>query len=301
MRGECDCFVRCSPIYMYEFPDVRIPIGDVVEKFTDFLAINFEAFFDFIFIIASGMIKGLEAGLLAIPWWILMIIIFLLGWYFTNMYGGLLFSFFIFLIGTFDLWPETMTTISIVLISVVLSLVIGIPLGILSAFSKTMSSITRPILDAMQTMPSFVYLIPVIFFFPLGNVPAVIATIIYAVPPVIRLTELGIRNVDEEVVESAQSFGSSTTQMLVKVQLPQALPTIMAGINQTTMMALAMAVVGSMVGAQGLGERVLYAINRIDISLGFEAGISIVFIAIIIDRITGGIAKRLQKHRRNAA
>ncbi|WP_111440600.1 ABC transporter permease [Psychrobacillus insolitus] len=286
---------------MYEFPDVRIPIGDVVEKFTDFLAINFEAFFDFIFIIASGMIKGLEAGLLAIPWWILMIIIFLLGWYFTNMYGGLLFSFFIFLIGTFDLWPETMTTISIVLISVVLSLVIGIPLGILSAFSKTMSSITRPILDAMQTMPSFVYLIPVIFFFPLGNVPAVIATIIYAVPPVIRLTELGIRNVDEEVVESAQSFGSSTTQMLVKVQLPQALPTIMAGINQTTMMALAMAVVGSMVGAQGLGERVLYAINRIDISLGFEAGISIVFIAIIIDRITGGIAKRLQKHRRNAA
>ena len=301
MRGECDCFVRCSPIFMYEFPDVRIPIGDVVEKFTDFLAINFEAFFDFIFIIASGMIKGLEAGLLAIPWWILMIIIFLLGWYFTNLYGGLLFSFFIFLIGTFDLWPETMTTISIVLISVVLSLVIGIPLGILSAFSKTMSSITRPILDAMQTMPSFVYLIPVIFFFPLGNVPAVIATIIYAVPPVIRLTELGIRNVDEEVVESAQSFGSSTTQMLVKVQLPQALPTIMAGINQTTMMALAMAVVGSMVGAQGLGERVLYAINRIDISLGFEAGISIVFIAIIIDRITGGIAKRLQKHRRNAA
>ena len=289
-----------SNIYV-EFPDVRIPIGDVVEKFTDFLAINFEAFFDFIFIIASGMIKGLEAGLLAIPWWILMIIIFLLGWYFTNMYGGLLFSFFIFLIGTFDLWPETMTTISIVLISVVLSLVIGIPLGILSAFSKTMSSITRPILDAMQTMPSFVYLIPVIFFFPLGNVPAVIATIIYAVPPVIRLTELGIRNVDEEVVESAQSFGSSTTQMLVKVQLPQALPTIMAGINQTTMMALAMAVVGSMVGAQGLGERVLYAINRIDISLGFEAGISIVFIAIIIDRITGGIAKRLQKHRRNAA
>ena len=277
MRGECDCFVRCSPIYMYEFPDVRIPIGDVVEKFTDFLAINFDAFFDFIFIIASGMIKGLEAGLLAIPWWILMIIIFLLGWYFTNLYGGLLFSFFIFLIGTFDLWPETMTTISIVLISVVFSLVIGIPLGILSAFSKMMSSIMRPILDAMQTMPSFVYLIPVIFFFPLGNVPAVIATIIYAVPPVIRLTELGIRNVDEEVVESAQSFGSSTTQMLMKVQLPQALPTIMAGINQTTMMALAMAVVGSMVGAQGLGERVLYAINRIDISLGFEAGISIVF------------------------
>lgn len=286
---------------MTEFPEVRIPIGDVVENFIDFLAMNFEAFFDFIFVISSSMIKGLEAGLLAIPWWIFIIIIFLLGWYFTNLYGGLLFGLFIFLIGTFDLWPETMTTISIVLISVILSLIIGIPLGVGTAFSKTMSTIMRPVLDAMQTMPSFVYLIPVIFFFPLGNVPAVIATIIYALPPVIRLTELGIRNVDKEVVESAQSFGSSTSQMLMKVQLPQALPTIMAGVNQTTMMALSMAVVGSMVGAQGLGERVLYAINRIDISLGFEAGISIVFLAIIIDRITGGIANRLQKHRRDAA
>ncbi|MEK5145621.1 glycine betaine/proline transport system permease protein [Psychrobacillus psychrotolerans] len=286
---------------MTEFPDVRIPIGDVVENFIDFLAMNFDAFFDFIFVISSSMIKGLEAGLLAIPWWIFIIIIFLLGWYFTNLYGGLLFGFFIFLIGTFDLWPETMTTISIVLISVILSLLIGIPLGVATAFSKSLSTIMRPVLDAMQTMPSFVYLIPVIFFFPLGNVPAVIATIIYALPPVIRLTELGIRNVDKEVVESAQSFGSSTSQMLMKVQLPQALPTIMAGVNQTTMMALSMAVVGSMVGAQGLGERVLYAINRIDISLGFEAGISIVFLAIIIDRITGGIANRLQKHRRDVA
>lgn len=286
---------------MTEFPDVRLPIGDIVENFIDFLAMNFDAFFDFIFVISSSMIKGLEAGLLAIPWWIFIIIIFLLGWYFTNLYGGLLFGFFIFLIGTFDLWPETMTTISIVLISVILSLLIGIPLGVATAFSKSLSTIMRPVLDAMQTMPSFVYLIPVIFFFPLGNVPAVIATIIYALPPVIRLTELGIRNVDKEVVESAQSFGSSTSQMLMKVQLPQALPTIMAGVNQTTMMALSMAVVGSMVGAQGLGERVLYAINRIDISLGFEAGISIVFLAIIIDRITGGIANRLQKHRRDVA
>lgn len=286
---------------MTEFPNVRFPIGDVVEKFVDFLAANFDAFFDFIFIISSSMIKGLEAGLLAIPWWLFIVIIFLIGWYFNNIYGGLLYGAFIFLIGSFDLWPETMTTISIVLISVILSLVIGIPLGVGMAFNKSMSRIMRPILDAMQTMPSFVYLIPVIFFFPLGNVPAVIATIIYALPPVIRLTELGIRSVDKEIVESAQSFGSSSSQMLMKVQLPQALPTIMAGINQTTMMALAMAVVGSMVGAQGLGERVLFAINRIDISLGFEAGISIVFLAIIIDRVTGGIANRLQKHRRDAA
>ncbi|BDH63506.1 ABC transporter permease [Lysinibacillus sp. PLM2] len=286
---------------MDDFFNIRIPIGDGVAAFIDFLANNFERFFDFIFVIASSLIKWLETGLLAIPWWILIMIIFAIGWYFKSLYSGVLYAFFMFLIGTFELWPETITTISVVLISVVLSLLIGIPLGIGMAFSKTMSVIMRPILDAMQTMPSFVYLIPVIFFFPLGNVPAVIATIIYALPPVIRLTELGLRNVDKEVIESAQSFGSSHLQMLTKVQLPQALPTIMAGVNQTTMMALAMAVVGSMVGAQGLGERVLYAINRIDISLGFEAGISIVFLAIIIDRVTDGIANRLQRQRRNFA
>lgn len=299
-RGE-EVAVYVQSKIMNEFPNIRIPIGDGVERFIDFLALNFDAFFNFIFIIASSSIKGLETGLLAIPWWVFLIIIFLLGWYFTSLSGGVLFGIFIFLIGSFDLWSETMTTISIVLISVLLSLAIGIPLGILMAFNKAVSVIMRPILDAMQTMPSFVYLIPVIFFFPLGNVPAVIATIIYAIPPVMRLTELAIRNVDKEVVESAQSFGSSTMQMLVKVQLPQALPTIMAGVNQTTMMALAMAVVGSMVGAQGLGERVLFAISRIDISIGFEAGLSIVFLAIIIDRITGGIAERLQKQRRNDA
>lgn len=282
---------------MNEFPNIRIPIGDGVKSFIDFLADNFQAFFDFIFVITSSSIKGLEGALLAMPWWVLTLIVFALGWYFLNVQSGVLFGVFMFLVGSFDLWTETMTTISIVLISVILSLLIGIPFGILMAFRNLFSKVMRPILDAMQTMPTFVYLIPVIFFFPLGNVPAVIATIIYALPPVMRLTELAIRNVDKEVVESAQSFGSSTMQMLTKVQLPQALPTIMAGVNQTTMMALAMAVVGSMVGAQGLGERVLYAINRIDISLGFEAGISIVFLAIIIDRITDGIADRLQRQR----
>lgn len=286
---------------MKEFPNIRIPVGDYVDKFIDFLAMNFGWLFDFIFVIASTTIKSIESTLLATPWWVIMIIVFLLGWYFNNIFGGLLFAAFIFLIGSFDLWTETMTTVAIIVISVVLSLVIGIPVGILMAFSRPFSIIMRPILDAMQTMPTFVYLIPVIFFFPLGNVPAIIATIIYALPPVIRLTELGIRNVDEEVIESAESFGSSRNQMLVKVQLPQALPTMMAGVNQTTMMALSMAVVGSMVGAHGLGERVLYAINQINISLGFEAGISIVFLAIIIDRITNGIADRIQNTRRRSA
>ena len=286
---------------MQSFPDIQFPIGDTVAAFIDFLALNFKGFFDFLFVIFSSTIKATEQGLLMLPWWVLILIVVAIGTYFTSWKGGITFGVFLFLIGTFDLWSQTMTTLAVIIISVVLSLLIGIPLGILMAFNRTFASIMRPILDAMQTMPTFVYLIPVIFFFPLGNVPAVIATIIYALPPVMRLTELGIRNVDEEVIESAESFGSSRMQMLVKVQLPQALPPIMAGVNQTTMMALSMAVVGSMVGADGLGERVLHALNRIDMSLGFEAGISIVFLAIIIDRITAGIADKMQSRRGEAS
>src|SRR5690625_4408250 len=155
----------------------------------------------------------------------------------------------------------------------------------------------RALVDALQTMPSFVCVLPTIVFFGLGNVSAIFATLIYAVHPVIRLTWIAVRGVDKEVVESAQSFGSSRWRMLQKVQRPQAVPTIMAGVNQTTMMALAMVVIASMVGASGLGEQVLVSINRIDIALGFEAGISIVFLAIIIDRITNGIVAKLQKKR----
>lgn len=280
------------------FPDIKMSIGKYVEDFVNYLAVSLSSVFDFIFFIASRTINGMESFLVSMPWWLFIIIIFALGWYFKSFLTGITFSVFIFLIGSFGLWEDMMTTIAIIVTAVIISLLIGIPLGIWMAFSKVTSSIIRPILDAMQTMPSFVYLIPGIFFFGLGNVSAIFATLIYAVPPVIRLTELAIRGVDEEVVESALSFGSSRGQILRKVQLPQALPTIMAGVNQTTMMALAMVVISSMVGASGLGEQVLVSINRIDIALGFEAGISIVFLAIIIDRITNGVADRFQKHRR---
>ncbi len=284
--------------FMGSFPDIRWEfLGKYVEKFIKWIDTTFEGFFDFIHLISSQTINGIDSFLSFIPWWLFLIIIFLLGWRFKSALSGVLYAFFIFLIGTFGLWDVLMITIAIVLTSVVISLIIGIPVGVWMAFSKKFSIIMRPILDAMQTMPSFVYLIPAIFFFSLGNVSAVFATLIYALPPVIRLTELAIRNVDEDVIESAQSFGSSRWQMLTKVQLPQALPTIMAGVNQTTMMALAMVVIASMVGAKGLGEQVLIAINRIDMALGFEAGISIVFLAIIIDRVTSGVANSFQKHR----
>ncbi|GGM25927.1 ABC transporter permease [Paraliobacillus quinghaiensis] len=279
------------------FPNIQSNLGDYVSDFVDFLDTTLDPLFDLIFFISSRIINGIEGLLLILPWWVFIFLIFLLGWYIKSVSSGILYGAFIFVIGTFGLWEEMMMTISIVLSAVIICLLIGIPLGILMSFSKGFSTIMRPILDAMQTMPSFVYLIPAIFFFGLGNVSAIFATLIYALPPVIRLTELAIRGVDPEVIESAQSFGSSRLQMLKKVQLPQALPTIMAGVNQTTMMALAMVVIASMVGAQGLGEQVLISINRIDIALGFEAGISIVFLAIIIDRVTGGIADKFQKHR----
>lgn len=283
---------------MNDFPDITTSIGKYVEIFINWLATTFEGFFNLIFFIASRSIKGIDLFLVWLPWWIFILIILVLGWYFKSFVWGITFSIFIFLIGSFGLWEDMMMTIAIIITAVAISLIIGIPLGIWMAFSQWFSNIMRPLLDAMQTMPSFVYLIPAIFFFGLGNVSAIFATLIYAVPPVIRLTELAIRGVGDEIIESALSFGSSKWQMLRKVQLPQALPTIMAGVNQTTMMALAMVVIASMVGASGLGEQVLVAINRIDIALGFEAGISIVFLAIIIDRITNGVADRFQKHRR---
>ncbi|MEN2767775.1 ABC transporter permease [Ornithinibacillus xuwenensis] len=280
---------------MGTFPDIRTNLGDYIDQFVSFLDTTLEGFFDFIFFISSRTINFIDDMLVAMPWWSFILVIFILGWYFKSLFSGVLYGFFVFLIGSFGLWEDMMTTIAIILAAVIICLIIGIPIGIWMAFSKGFSNVMRPLLDAMQTMPSFVYLIPAIFFFGLGNVSAIFATLIYALPPVIRLTELAIRGVDKEVIESAQSFGSSRGQMLRKVQLPQAMPTIMAGVNQTTMMALAMVVIASMVGAKGLGEQVLVAINRIDIALGFEAGISIVFLAIIIDRITNGVAAKFQR------
>jgi len=252
---------------MDDFPEFTLALGTYIEVFVNCLAKTFASFFDFIFVVSSKTMNGIEFVLVSMPWWLFIAIIFALGWYFKNVLTGITFAIFIFLIGSFGLWDDMMTTIAIIVTAVAISLLIGIPIGIWMAFSTIVSKIIQPILDAMQTMPSFVYLIPGIFFFGLGNVSAVFATLIYATPPVIRLTELAIREVDEEVIESALSFGSSKGQILRKVQLPQALPTIMAGVNQTTMMALAMVVIALLVGASGLGEQVLISINRIDIAL----------------------------------
>jgi len=200
------------------------------------------------------------------------------------------------LIGYFGMWEDTMKTISMIFVSTVISIAIGIPLGIAMARWNRMQAIVNPILDVMQTMPSFVYLIPVVMLLGIGKVPGLIAVVIYAMPPVIRLTNLGIRLVDKEMLEAADAFGSSDWQKLKNVQLPLALPTIMAGINQTIMMALAMVVIASMIGVQGLGQPVLRAISNQYFTLGVFNGFAIVGIAIIFDRVSQSFGKRLQKH-----
>ncbi|EAV45591.1 probable amino acid ABC transporter, permease protein [Stappia aggregata IAM 12614] len=199
-------------------------------------------------------------------------------------------------IGVFGLWEDTMRTVAMVTVCTLLAIVLGMPIGIVMARSDRVQGFVNPILDLMQTMPSFVYLIPVVMIFGIGKVPGLIAVVIYAIPPMIRLTNLGIRLVDTDVLEAADAFGSSARQKLMNVQLPLALPTIMAGINQCIMMSLSMVVVASMIGVRGLGQEVLVAINNQYLTAGMLSGLSIVAIAIIFDRATQAYGKRLQKH-----
>ncbi|OJT96773.1 ABC transporter permease [Metarhizobium album] len=232
------------------------------------------------------------------PWPIITLIILAIAWAATRnlrIVAGCLVT--LLLIGYFDMWDDTMRTISMIFVCTVLSIAIGLPIGILMSRNDKVQKIVNPILDVMQTMPSFVYLIPVVMLLGIGKVPGLIAVVIYAIPPMIRLTNLGIRLVDRDVLEAADAFGADSRQKLFKVQLPLALPTIMAGINQTIMMALAMVVIASMIGVQGLGQPVLKAIANQYFTLGIFNGLAIVGIAIIFDRVSQAYGHRLQKHR----
>lgn len=286
---------NCSRRYMNNFPEfIRFELGIYIEIFVKWLDRNFGGFFDAVNGIVLWLMINIENLLLWLPWWSVLIVVLVLGWRYISLPASAIFAAMLALVGAFGYWDHMMYTLAVVIASVVISLIFGIPLGILMAYSTKVQAVMRPILDFMQTMPSFVYLIPAILLFGLGKVPGVFATTIYAIPPVIRLTDLGIRQVSREMVEAAVSFGSSSWDVLTKVQLPQALPAIMAGVNQTTMMALSMVVIASMIGVKGLGMEVLIAIQRIDIGRGFEAGLGIVIIAIIIDRISQGIANRFK-------
>lgn len=239
-----------------------------------------------------------ERLLMAIPAALLLVLVAALSWHATRKpLATILYVLGLYLIGAVGLWEKLIQTFSLVLVSTLLSIVIGIPVGILAAASRRLRRVLVPIMDVMQTLPSFVYLIPVLMLFGLGKVPALIATVVYAVPPLIRLTVLGLQQVDPAAKEAAQSFGVTPWQMLTRVTLPLARPSIMAGINQTTMMALAMVVVASMIGARGLGEDVLAGIQTLDIGRGLQAGIAIVILAIVIDRITQAYGRARRRPR----
>ncbi|MCX8251211.1 MAG: ABC transporter permease subunit [Dehalococcoidia bacterium] len=238
-----------------------------------------------------GVLIPLEKWLLALPWWLVIGVTTAIAYKVVGRRLAIVTASLLLVLTVLNLMEPALSTFAIVVIATFISAALGIPLGILSAQSNRFQSVLRPALDTAQTMPSFVYLVPVVMLLGIGKVPAVIATVIYAVPPMIRLTDLGIRQVDPELLEAARSFGATRMQLLLKVQVPLAMPTIMAGLNQTVMMALAMVVIASMIGARGLGIEVLNGINRLDFGRGLLGGIGIVIMAVVIDRISQGLVK----------
>lgn len=249
--------------------------------------------FDAFNTVILSMLLQIESLLITVPWWVWITLVVIISWLLTRHIGKTLLPALLLLtVGVFGLWDVMMETMSVIIVAVIIALLGGIPMGIAMAVSERTNSIFTPILDAMQTMPSFVYLIPALMLFGLGKVPSVLATFIYAVPPVQRLTNLGIRQVSAHVQEAALAFGATPWQLMREVRLPLAMPSILAGINQTTMMALAMVVICAMIGGGGVGEVVLVSVNRMDVGRGFEAGWAIVVMAIVIDRISQSLVKR---------
>ena len=269
---------------MNDFP--RLPLGQWVENGIDYVTVTFGVFFDVIKFIIASVADGMNIVFTSPPFWVMLIIFAVVafiarGWVFSL---GTTVSFLLIL--SLDQWDNAMDTLALVLVAAAIAVVISVPLGILAAKYQTVSTIVKPVLDFLQTMPAFVYLIPALILFRIGDVPGIVATVLFALAPGVRLTELGIRGVDKEVVEAGQAFGSSPSRILRQIQLPLALPSIMAGINQVIMLSLSMVVIASMVGAGGLGKPVIQSLSRADVSLGFEAGLSVVLLAIFLDRLT---------------
>tara|TARA_A100001037_G_C15038763_1_gene584471 strand:- start:278 stop:1207 length:930 start_codon:yes stop_codon:yes gene_type:complete len=275
--------------FALDFPvDVSKEIEGGVDDSIDWIVVTFGDFFDAVSDAIKVVLGKLRDLLVWIPWPIMMALVFIIGWKVASIKIATMSVIGLIILALVNLWDPTMVTVAIMIVSVFLSIVIGIPVGILAARSDKVDTGIRPVLDTMQTMPSFVYLVPGIMLFGLGNVAAIFATVLYALPPCIRLTNLGIRQVDPSVVEAGESFGSSNMQLLFKIQIPMAIPTIMAGINQTVMMALAMSTIAAMVGAGGLGIEVLRAMGQLREGEAVIAGCAIVVLAIIIDRISQG-------------
>lgn len=270
----------------------KLPLGETVVSFVDLLKENLSGLFKIITNSIEFLTKGFIQLMELPPPLIMIIIIGLLAWWIAGWKMGIFTLIGLGLINNLEYWPETIETLSLVLISVIIAMIIGVPVGIWMSQNRTVQSVVTPILDFMQTMPAFVYLIPSVVFFGIGMTPGIIATIIFSMPPTVRLTNLGIRQVDAELIEASNAFGSTVGQRLGKIQLPLAMPQIMAGVNQTIMLSLSMVVIASLVGAPGLGEDVYRAVTQVKIGMGFEAGISLVILAMILDRVTQGASSK---------
>ncbi|WP_411698287.1 ABC transporter permease [Conyzicola sp.] len=269
--------------------DFRFPLGQWVEDAIDWITQTFGFLFDFVAAVVQGAYDGVDSIFSTPPFWAVIIVLAALGFAVRGWKFALGTVIGLTVIVGVDQWENAMDTLALVIVASVISILIAVPLGIAAARNRAVSNFLRPILDFTQTMPAFVYLIPALILFGIGAVPGVVATIIFSVAPGLRLTELGIRGVDTEVVEAGQAFGASPWRILRQIQLPLALPSIMAGVNQVIMLSLSMVVIAGMVGAGGLGRDVVASLNRIDVALGFEAGLSVVILAIFLDRITAAL------------
>ncbi len=271
---------------MNPFEEAVLPLDEWVETGLNWLVEHGRPVFQAVRVPIDFILTSFETALVSTPAPIMVLILFLLAWQFSNFKLGVSTALSLIFIGLIGAWSQAMTTLALVLTSVFFCLLIGLPMGIWLARSNTAAKFVRPILDAMQTTPAFVYLVPIVMLFGIGNVPGVVVTIIFALPPVVRLTILGIQQVPEELIEAGHSFGASKKQMLYRIQLPLALPTIMAGVNQTLMLSLSMVVIASMIAVGGLGQMVLRGIGRLDMGLAAVGGLGIVILAILLDRIT---------------
>jgi glycine betaine/proline transport system permease protein len=270
----------------------KIPLAEWIESLEAWLETNLEPVFSVIRTVVGGTVGGLDTVLNSVHPLLLIVIFTLLAWFIGRWRMAIFTAIGLLVIDNLGLWSQTMQTLALVLTAAVISVIIGVPIGILCARNNSVQKVVTPLLDFMQTMPAFVYLLPAVTFFSLGVVPGVISSIIFAIPPTIRLTNLGIRQVPAELVEAADAFGSTPSQKLFKLQLPIAMPTIMAGINQTIMLSLSMVVIASMIGAQGVGAYVYRAVTQGNTGVGFEAGLAIVILAIILDRLTQQVIRR---------
>lgn len=274
------------------FETYKLPLGDWIQTLLDYIVKEYRPFFHAVRVPVGTVLDSVERLLMSVNPLVFLLLLFLLCWQFAGVRTAVFSTLAMTLMGFLGIWSESITTIALVLSSVLFAVAIGLPLGIWSAKSDRVEAVLRPILDVMQTLPGFVYMVPVVMLVGIGNVPGIIVTIVFALPPIIRLTSLGLREVPADTLEAARAFGATESRVLFRIQIPLAANTIMVGVNQTIMMALSMVVYASMIAVEGLGQVVLRGIGRLDVGLAAVGGIGIVILAMILDRITRGITQQ---------